>query len=67
MSIQQVIHLSLSIPLYHSTRSFQFINTYEENDKKKLLPQKVLNKLFPNSTNIHCKSLIEKYKHQINH
>jgi hypothetical protein len=33
MSIQQVIHLSLSIALYHSTRSFQFINTCEENDR----------------------------------
>jgi hypothetical protein len=63
MSFQQAIHLSLSITLYHSTISFQFINAYEENDRTFfLLPQKILNKLSPNSTNIHCKSLIEKYK-----
>jgi hypothetical protein len=63
MSIQQVVHICLSIPLYHSTRAFQFINTYEENNKiLVLLPQKILNKCSPNSTDIHCKSLIEKYK-----
>jgi hypothetical protein len=33
MSIQQIIHIRLSIPLYHSTRSFQFINIYEENNR----------------------------------
>jgi len=27
MFIEQVVHITLSIPLYHSTRSFQFINT----------------------------------------
>jgi hypothetical protein len=30
MSIQQVVHITLSIPLYHSTRSFQFINTCQQ-------------------------------------
>jgi hypothetical protein len=62
MSIQQAIHLFLSISLYHSTRSFQFIYTCEKNDRAfVLLPQKILNKSSPNSTNIHYKSLIEKY------
>jgi hypothetical protein len=32
MSIQQVLHICLSIPKYHSTRSFQFINTCEEDN-----------------------------------
>jgi hypothetical protein len=30
MSIQQAIHISLSIPLYHLTRSFQFISTFKQ-------------------------------------
>jgi hypothetical protein len=63
MLIQQAIHICLSIPLYHSIKSFQFINICEENDRTfLLLPQKIVNKLFLNSTYIHCKSLIEKYK-----
>jgi len=33
MFIQQVVHITLSIPLYHSTRSFQFINTCQQQDK----------------------------------
>jgi len=33
MSIQQAVHICLSIPLYDSTRSFQFINTCEENNR----------------------------------
>jgi hypothetical protein len=32
ISIQQVVYLTLSIPLYHSTRSFQFINTCQQQD-----------------------------------
>jgi hypothetical protein len=27
MLTQQVVHVTLSIPLYHLTKSFQFINT----------------------------------------
>jgi hypothetical protein len=63
MSIQQVVHRCLSIPLYHLTRSFQSVNMCEENNKAFfLLLQKILNKIFPNWIDIHCKSLIEKYK-----
>jgi hypothetical protein len=41
MSIQQTVHISLSIQFYHSTRSFQFINTCNEHEKPfVLLPQK---------------------------
>jgi hypothetical protein len=65
MSIQQVVHITLSIPLYRSTRSFQFINTCQQQDKAfVLLPQKKIQGLFPNSTKIHCKSLVDKYINQ---
>ncbi len=68
MSFQQTIHICLSIQLYHSTRSFQFINTCEENNRAfVLLPPKILNKWFPNSIDIHCKLLIENTKHIMNH
>jgi len=40
MSIQQVVHICLFIPLYHSIKAFQFINICEENNTKFfLLPQ----------------------------
>ncbi len=62
MSIQQDIHIFLFIPLYHSTRSFQFINTCEQQDKAfVLLPQKILQQLPPNFIEMHCKSLVDKY------
>jgi hypothetical protein len=65
MSIQQAMHISLSIPFCHSTRSFQFINTYNEHERTfVLLPQKILHNLTPISTNIQCKSLVYKYKEQ---
>jgi hypothetical protein len=37
MPIQQVVHISLSIPLYHSERSFQFINICEESNRASIL------------------------------
>jgi hypothetical protein len=62
MPIQQVIHISLSIPLYYLIISFQFINTREElNRAFVLLPKKLVKKLPPTSIDIHCKSLVEKY------
>jgi hypothetical protein len=40
MSIQQVVHICLFIPLYHSIKAFQFINICEENNTTFfLLPQ----------------------------
>jgi hypothetical protein len=53
MSTQQVVHISLSIPLYHLIRAFQFVNTCE--------PQNILQQLSPNFTKIHCNSLVNKY------
>jgi hypothetical protein len=65
MSIQQAMHISLSIPFYHSTRSSQFINTCNEHERVfVLLPQKILHNLTPRSTNIQCKSLVYKHKEQ---
>jgi hypothetical protein len=62
MSTQQVVHVHLSIPLYHSIRAFQFVNTCEQQGKTfVLLPQNILQQLYPNSTKIHSKSLVDKY------
>ncbi len=42
MFVQQAIHITLSIPLHHATRSFQFINTCEEENKAFVLfPQNI--------------------------
>jgi hypothetical protein len=50
MPIQPVVHISLSIPFDHSTRSFQFINTYNKHERPfVLLPQKILHSLPPTS------------------
>lgn len=39
-NVQQTIQIMLSISFYHTTRSFQFINTCETHDKTKvLIPQ----------------------------
>jgi len=62
MSIQQAVHLCLSIPYIIQQNHFNFINICQENDRTfVLLFQKTLNKLSPNSIDIHCKSLIKKY------
>jgi hypothetical protein len=63
MSIQQVVHITLSITFYFTTRSFQFINTCNEHERTfVLLPQTILHNLPPTSTNLHCESLVDKYK-----
>jgi hypothetical protein len=62
MSTQQVVHIFLSIPLFHSIRAFQFINTCEQQDNTfVLLPQNILQQLSPNSTKFHYNSLVDKY------
>jgi hypothetical protein len=59
MSIQQAIYILLSIPFYHSTRSFQYISRCEEHHKGfVLLSQEVLQNLPRTLINIHCKSQI---------
>jgi hypothetical protein len=63
MFVQQVLHMYLLIPLCHSTRSFQFMNTCEEHDRVfVLLPLKMLHNLSPTSIDIHCKSIVDNYK-----
>jgi len=43
MYVQQAMHLKLSMPLYYTTRFFQFINTCKEHEKTfVLLPQTLL-------------------------
>jgi hypothetical protein len=53
MSTQQVVHITISIPLYHLTRPFQFINTCQQQDRTfVLLPQKntrFVSKFYKNS------------------
>jgi len=65
MVTQLVIYLVLSLPLYHSSQTFQFINilTFEK-WAFVLKPQVALNELKPNSTKIMCSSIRDKY---INH
>jgi hypothetical protein len=56
----QVVHITLSIPLYHSTKSFQFINTCQQQNRTfLLLSQKIIQGLSSNFTKIHCKSLVD--------
>jgi hypothetical protein len=65
MYVQQAIHLTLSTPLYYTTRFFQFINTCKEHEKQiVLLPQTLLQKNISTSIDIYYKSLIDIY---INH
>jgi len=61
--IQQVVHITLSIPLYHSIRSFQFINTCQQQDKHLYYYHKKNIRLISN-VEIHCKSLVDKYINQ---
>ncbi len=62
MVVQLFVYLVLSLPLYHSSRTFQFINTSPfEKQAFVLKSQVALNELKPNSTNIMCSSIIDKY------
>jgi hypothetical protein len=65
MVIQLVAYFMISLPLYHSSRTFQFINTSPSKECAFVLKSQVaLNELELNSTNIMCLLIIEKY---INH
>jgi hypothetical protein len=62
MYVQQAIHLTLSMPLYYTTRFFQFINTCKKHKKTfVLLPQTLLQKKNSTSIDIYYKSLIDIY------
>jgi hypothetical protein len=62
MVAQLVAYLGLSLPLYHSFRTFQFIHISPfEKHVFVLKSQVALNELEPNSNNIMCSSIIDKY------
>jgi dipeptidase len=62
MVIQLVAYFVFSLRLYHSSGTFQFINIFLfEKCAFVLKSQVALNELEPNSTNIMCSSIIEKY------
>ncbi len=62
MSAQLAVYLILSLPLYHASRTFKFINTSAPQDRAFVLkPQHVLLNLEPESTDIMCKSIIDRY------
>ena len=62
MSAQLAIYLILSLPLYHTSRTFYFINTSAPQDRALILkPQHVLLQFEHESTNIMCKSIIDRY------
>jgi len=67
MVAQLVAYLGLSLPLYHSSQTFQFINISPFQEHVFVLKSQVpLNELEPNSTNIMCSLIVDKYIKRIN-
>jgi hypothetical protein len=67
MVVQLVAYLVLSFKLYHSSRTFQFINIFPFEECAFVLKSQVaLNELEPISTNIMCSSIINKYINHLN-
>jgi hypothetical protein len=65
MVAQLVIYLVLSLPLYHSFQTFQFINISPFEERAFVLKSQVtLNELEPNSIDIMCSLIIKKH---VNH
>jgi hypothetical protein len=61
MVVQLIVYLVFSLPLYHSSRTCQFINISPfEQCVFVLKPQVALDELQPNSTHIMCLSIIDK-------
>jgi hypothetical protein len=62
MVVQLVVYLVFSLPLYKSSQTFQFTNMFPFKERAFVLKSQVaLNELEPNSTNIMCSSIIDKY------
>ncbi len=62
MVTQLATYFMFSLPLYHSSQTFQFINISSFKERVFVLKSQVaLNELEPNSTNIMCSSIINKY------
>jgi hypothetical protein len=67
MVVQLVAYLMFFLPLYHSSRTFQFINiSLFEECVFMLKSQVTLNELEPNSINIMCSLIIDKYMNHLN-
>jgi hypothetical protein len=62
MVAQVIVYFMFSLPLYHSSQTFQFINTFPfEEHAFVLKPQVTLNELKLDSTNVMFSSIIDKY------
>jgi hypothetical protein len=62
MSVQLATYIVLSLPFYHTSRSFSFFNTSPSFEHAFVLKSnKKLKKLSLDSTNIKEKSMIDKY------
>jgi hypothetical protein len=57
-------YMSLSIYFYHSTKSFQFLNSCEKKIEILYYHHRKWKKLPPTTIDVHCKSLIDKYKNE---
>jgi hypothetical protein len=68
ISTQLVAYIILFIPLYHTSRTFKFINTSPLQKCAFVLKDvKTLEKLPSNCTNIVCPSIIDKYIERSNY
>jgi hypothetical protein len=62
MVLQLGAYLVFFLLLYHSFQTFQFINTFPFEERTFVLKSQVaLNQLEPNSIDIMCSSIIDKY------
>jgi hypothetical protein len=62
MVVQLEVYLVLFLPLYHSSQTFQFINTSPFEERVFVLKSQVaLNELKSNSIDIMCLLIIDKY------
>jgi hypothetical protein len=65
MVVQLDVYVGLFLPLYHSSQTFQFINIFPFEEHVFVLKLQVpLNELEPNSIDMMCSLIIDKY---INH
>jgi hypothetical protein len=62
MVVQLTTYLVLSLPLYHSFQTFQFMNIFPFEERVFVLKSQVaLNEMKPDSTNIMCSLIVDKY------
>jgi len=62
MVVQLAVYLGLFLPLYHSSQTFQFIDIFPFEEHVFVLKLQVpLNELEPNSIDMMCSLIIDKY------